>query len=148
MKNLEILKFDNIRLSMTVESRDDAIKAAGEILVENSYVTPEYIDCMLQRETIISTYVGNNVAVPHGISGSEQYIKASGISVIVVPQGIQYTCTGDVAKLIIGIAGCNGQHMDILSQIAMICSEQENVDEIIQAKNEQEILKIFQKELL
>lgn len=144
---MEVLKIDNIKLSASFASRDEAIKAAGQILVENGYVASEYVDCMLQREAVISTYVGNNVVVPHGISGSEHFIKQSGISVIVVPQGIKYTDT-DVAKLIIGIAGRDGQHMDILGQIAMICSEQENVDEILQAKSAQEILEIFQKELV
>ena len=144
---MEILKIDNIKLSASFTNRDEAIKSAGQVLVENGYVTPEYVDCMLQRESVISTYVGNNVAVPHGISGSDHYIKESGISVIVVPQGIQYT-DEDVTKLIIGIAGRDGQHMDILGQIAMICSEQENVDEILLAKSAQEILEIFQKELV
>ncbi|EFR3132104.1 PTS sugar transporter subunit IIA [Salmonella enterica] len=64
-----------------------------------------------------------------------------------VPEGVKYS-EHDVAKLIIGIAGRDGQHMDILGQIAMICSEQENVDEILQAKSAQEILEIFQKELV
>ncbi|EEL1216799.1 PTS sugar transporter subunit IIA [Salmonella enterica] len=144
---MEILKLDNITLSASFQNRDEAIKAAGRILVENGYVAPEYVDCMLQREVVISTYVGNNVAVPHGISGSEGFIKESGISVIVVPEGVKYS-EHDVAKLIIGIAGRDGQHMDILGQIAMICSEQENVDEILLAKSAQEILEIFQKELV
>jgi PTS system mannitol-specific IIA component len=143
---MEILKIDNIKLAASFVNKNEAIREAGRILVKNGYVAPGYIDCMLQRESVISTYVGNNVAVPHGISGSEHYIYQSGISVVVVPDGVKYSDI-DEAKLIIGIAGRDGQHMDILGQIAMICSERENVEEILHAKTQQEILEIFQKEL-
>ena len=38
---MEILKLDNITLSASFQDRDEAIKAAGRILVENGYVAPE-----------------------------------------------------------------------------------------------------------
>jgi mannitol PTS system EIIA component len=141
-----VLKKENIKLDVTVNNKEEAISRAGWVLVENGYVESDYVDYMIKRENVISTYVGNNVAVPHGISGSENSIKESGISILRIPAGVDFG-DGNTAKLVIGIAGKDGQHMDILGQIAMICSEPENVDRLMNAGTEDEILDIFQEEM-
>ena len=35
---------------------------------------------MIEREDKVSVYIGNGVAIPHGVGGSEKYIKKSGLS--------------------------------------------------------------------
>ncbi|SQC67475.1 Mannitol-specific phosphotransferase enzyme IIA component [Listeria fleischmannii subsp. fleischmannii] len=46
--------------------------------------------------------------------------------------------------MIIGIAGIDGQHMDLLSNIAIVCSEEENVQKLVEAKNEKAIIECFE----
>ncbi|OQP00136.1 PTS mannitol transporter subunit IIA, partial [Geobacillus sp. 44B] len=50
---------------------------------------------------------------------------------------------GNIAKLLIGIAGKNNEHLEILSKIAIVCSEQENVEAMIKAATEEEILRLL-----
>lgn len=71
----EIFNENNIVLNVSLRDKPDAIEKAGRILYEQGYVDEQYISCMHQREEVISTYIGNNVAIPHGIDGSEKYIK-------------------------------------------------------------------------
>jgi PTS system mannitol-specific IIA component len=45
--------------------------------------------------------------------------------------------------VLIGIAGKDGEHLEILSQIAIVCSEEENIEKIVEAKTAEEILNLF-----
>ncbi|WP_049222187.1 PTS sugar transporter subunit IIA, partial [Enterococcus avium] len=64
---MKIFKDENIQLNQYYENKIEAILAAGKILVENGYVEESYLQDMLAREEEVSTYIGNNIAIPHGI---------------------------------------------------------------------------------
>jgi mannitol PTS system EIIA component len=138
-----ILTSENILLNASVSSKDKAIRLTGSILVDNGYVDASYIDKMLEREELTSTYMGNFVAIPHGTEDSKQYVKNSGISFIQVPEGVDFG-GGNIVKLLIGIAGKDNEHLDILSSIAIVCSEEENIEKLVSAKSAEEILAIFE----
>ncbi|WP_413725417.1 PTS sugar transporter subunit IIA [Sodalis sp. RH16] len=140
-----ILNENNIVLNASFSYKEDAIRAAGKLLLDGGYVTEKYIDYMLKREEVVSTYLGNNLALPHGIDGSENEIIRSGIAVIQVPNGVSFgkDNQNDIAHIVIGIAGKDGSHMDILNQIAIACMEEENVQQMRHATNKAEILNLL-----
>lgn len=138
-----ILAKENIILNKAVGSKEEAIRLTGNILVDKGYVDADYIEKMLEREELTSTYMGNFVAIPHGTEDSKQFVKKSGISFIQVPQGVDFG-EGNIVKLLIGIAGKNNEHLDILSNIAIVCSEEENIEKLVNAKTEEEIIAIFE----
>jgi PTS system mannitol-specific IIA component len=88
--------------------------------------------------------MGNAVAIPHGTSESKQWVERSGLSVITVPEGVEYG-DGNIAMLVIGIAGKGDEHLEILSKIALVCSEEENVVKIVQAQTKEELLAFFEE---
>ena len=137
----EVLNLNNVKLNMVFDNKIEAIKYAGNILVENGYVKEDYIQSMLERDKDLSVYIGNNIAIPHGMPDSESYIIKSGISIIQVPDGVDFD--GELAYVIIGIAGKNNTHMEILEKIALVCMEEENIEIIRRAKNKEDILNIF-----
>ncbi|RCK09743.1 hypothetical protein DT075_34925 [Bacillus licheniformis] len=63
-------------------TQEEAIRLAGKALVDAGYVTADYIEKMLEREGLTSTYMGNAIAIPHGTEDSKQDVLHSGISVI------------------------------------------------------------------
>ncbi len=140
-----ILNKNNIVLNASFSNKEDAIRAAGKLLFDGGYVTEKYIDYMLKREEVVSTYLGNNLALPHGIDGSESEIIRSGIAVIQVPKGVSFGKDNkdDIAHIVIGIAGKDGSHMDILNQIAIACMEEENVQQMRHATDKAEILNLL-----
>ncbi|MCH1627440.1 PTS sugar transporter subunit IIA [Fredinandcohnia quinoae] len=137
-----ILTAENVLLHTTLNNKEEAIRKTGQILVEKGYVEASYIDAMLAREELTSTYMGNYVAIPHGTEEAKKYVITSGISIIQVPDGVDFG-NGNIVKLLIGIAGKDGEHLDILSKIAIVCSEEENVTKIVNATSVDEILAIF-----
>lgn len=139
-----ILAKENILLNASVGSKEEAIRLTGSILVDKGYVDADYIEKMLEREELTSTYMGNFVAIPHGTEDSKSFVKESGISFIQVPQGVDFG-NGNIVKLLIGIAGKDNEHLDILSSIAIVCSEEENIEKLVSAKSAEEILSIFEE---
>lgn len=137
----DIFNENNIILNATLKDKADAIESAGKILYDQGYVEKDYIPCMHAREEVISTYIGNNVAIPHGIDGSEKYIKKSGISFIQVPEGVLYG--NEPAYIVMGVAGKDGTHLDILMKLAEIICETENIEKLRNAKTKQEVLDII-----
>lgn len=140
----DILTPETIELNVSLGDRDEAIRRAGSLLVQNGNVEDRYIDSMLEREQSVSTFMGNDVAIPHGTEDSKQWVTRSGLSILTVPDGVEYG-NGDRARLIIGIAGKGDEHLEILSRVAIVVSEEENVDKIVNAQTKEELLSYFEE---
>ncbi|WP_147803835.1 PTS sugar transporter subunit IIA [Alkalicoccus halolimnae] len=138
----EILPAENIILNASPASQEEAIREAGRLLVEGGYTDEHYIDKMFEREEMSSTFMGNFVAIPHGTDDAKDSVYHSGMSVIQVPEGVDYG-SGNTAKLIFGIAGKNNEHLELLSKIAILCSEEENIERMLNATTKEELLAMF-----
>ncbi len=139
---MSILSKDKIKANAIVINKQDAIITAGQMLVNAGHVGNDYIDSMLDRENVSPTYLGNGIAVPHGTNESKGTIKSTGISIVHVPEGVEYE--GDEkAYLIIGLAAVGDEHMDILSNIAIMCADDDQLARILKATTVDEIYDIF-----
>ena len=87
MTTKEILSKSSILVGQEFSDRKEATIAAGKLLFQNGYTTEEYIDSMVEKlETqTFATYIGNGVAIPHGMSDGEKHVIHTGISVIQIP---------------------------------------------------------------
>ncbi|SEM71214.1 PTS system D-mannitol-specific IIA component, Fru family [Paenisporosarcina quisquiliarum] len=140
---LPILAAENILLSQQLATKEEAIRLAGQMLVDKGYVESGYIEKMLEREEMTSTFMGNFVAIPHGTDDAKKEVKESGITIIQVPAGVDFG-DGNIVKLIFGIAGKDDDHLDILSNIAITVSEVENVEKIVNATSPKDVLAFFE----
>ncbi|WP_172370896.1 PTS sugar transporter subunit IIA [Sporosarcina jiandibaonis] len=141
--SLSILSAENIVLNKVLTNKEEAIRFTGQILVDRGYVEPAYIEKMLEREEMASTFMGNSVAIPHGTDDAKTEVKNSGLAIIQVPEGVDFG-DGNIVKLIIGIAGKGDEHLEILSNIAIVVSEEENVEKIVSASTAEEVLSFFE----
>ena len=122
----DILTLSQIKVPGTATSKDEAIKEAGQILVDAGAVTGEYVDAMYEREKSVSTYMGNFLAIPHGTNEAKDAIKASALSVVRYDNPIDWD--GNEVRFAVGIAGLNNGHLEILGKIAVIFSDMDEVD--------------------
>ncbi|WP_263560703.1 PTS sugar transporter subunit IIA [Paenibacillus polymyxa] len=142
---MSIMTIDKIKMNATAKDKYEAIRMAGQILLDAGYITSEYIDKMLEREEIVSTYIGNGLAIPHGTKESKTLVQSTGISIVQFPQGVDFG--EEKAYMVIGIAAQGGDHMEILTSIAVVCAEEENMDKLRNAVAPQEIIDLFESEL-
>lgn len=140
--NKLILNEKNIILNAASEGKDEAIVRAGKLLADNGYVEPDYIEGMRKRESEVTTYIGNGIAIPHGSSQYVKYIRQSGIVVLQYPGGVDFG-GGNIAYILIGIAGRNDEHLEILSAIALACQDENNVSKLRHAVSKEEIISLL-----
>ncbi|MBF7016523.1 PTS sugar transporter subunit IIA [Staphylococcus durrellii] len=139
----ELFSNENIFINASVKTRDEAIEKAGHTLVSAGAVTEDYIQAMKDREEVVSTFMGNGLAIPHGTDEAKTSVLQSGLTLLQIPEGIDWD--GEEVNVVVGIAGKDGEHLDLLSQIAITFSEEENVERIINAKSAEEIKQVFEE---
>lgn len=142
------LQANMIALDQHVSNYADAIKMAGQMLVDTECVETEYVDAMLDRNYDVSTYMGNFIAIPHGTDDGQKYIKKTGISIVQIPTGVNFSDDEDIdntVTVVFGIAGKNNEHLNILSKIALFCSEIENVAKLADAQSPHEVIKLLKE---
>lgn len=120
---LSILDISDVHLGRTAESMNEAIEFAGRCLVERGSVTEAYVDGMKHRETVVSTYLGNGVALPHGVLESKEHIVRTGITVAQYPDGVDWQ--QGTARLVVGLAAIGEDHVAVLSQLAEVLQDEE-----------------------
>ena len=133
----DVLSLSQIRLPGTARTKDDAIREAGQLLVDAGAVTPSYIDSMFDRERSVSTYMGNYLAIPHGTNEAKDQIRRSALSVVRYDEPVDWG--GEEARFVVGIAGIENEHLDILSKIAIIFSDDDAVQSLIAAATAEEL---------
>jgi PTS system mannitol-specific IIA component len=141
--NGDVLNENTVLLNARAEDKEEAIRMAGGLFVDQGYADATYIDKMMEREASHTTYIGNSVAIPHGTEEGKEHIHRSGISIVQLPEGVDFG-DGQIAKIVIGIAGKGDEHMDMLSKIALVVSEEENVTQMVKAASKEELLAMFQ----
>lgn len=130
----------NIRLNLPSKPKNDVIRDIGNALVESGYVTPKYVDAMIEKETVFNTAIGNSLAIPHGIESAVGEIKNSGLAIFSYPDGVDWG-NGETVKLVIAVASVGDDHIETLSKIAEACASQEDVDHILTLNQDQ----VFEK---
>ncbi len=117
----QVIIQDGIHLGQSSVTKEEAIQAAGEMLVKLGYVDDTYIDAMQEREKLVSTYIGMGVAIPHGTTQAKGTVKKTGIVCFQYPDGVDFGA--EKAQLVFGIAGIGDEHLDLLSKLCTLLED-------------------------
>ncbi|HYK94410.1 MAG TPA: HPr family phosphocarrier protein [Candidatus Dormibacteraeota bacterium] len=118
-----VLKGSAIVIGQFASDRTEAIARVGGVLVAEGLVTSGYVEAMQARERVISTYLGNGIALPHGTSDAQDTILGTGLAVVQYPAGVPWG--DDEARLVIGLAARSDEHIAVLSRLAGILENAE-----------------------
>ncbi|HKH44513.1 MAG TPA: PTS sugar transporter subunit IIA [Thermoanaerobaculia bacterium] len=61
------LEAENVLLGALAVSKEQAIRQVADLLVRSGFIEPGYADSMLARERVANTYLGQGIAIPHGL---------------------------------------------------------------------------------
>ena len=125
----KVLSKQNIVTQLESESKSQAIIRAGNLLASSGFVEEAYIEKMLEREEITTTFIGSGLAIPHGTKEGKVYVKKTGIVFLQYPEGLDFG-NGNIAYLVIGIAALGDEHMDILMNVAEAVSDAEDLEKL------------------
>lgn len=125
----KLLYEKNILTGCRADTKEQIIRQLGKMLVDTGYVNPTYVEGMIEREKTFSTFMGNGLALPHGVEEVKKEVLASGIAVMVFPEGTDWG--GEKAQLVIGIAGVGDAHLQILGDIAEKVLDEDTMKKMI-----------------
>jgi mannitol/fructose-specific phosphotransferase system IIA component len=137
---MPIISKDRIDLQASAADKAEAVRKAGELLVKTGCVLPEYVDGMLTREASMSTSLGNGVAIPHGILENRDHILKTGISVIKLTDGVEWE-EGEKVYMVIGIAALSDEHVGVLSNLADVIDDENNLAELLKTTDPDVVIK-------
>lgn len=145
-KNLFKLGADNIFLGRKAATKEEAIRFAGEQLVKGGYVEPEYVQAMLDREKLTSTYLGESIAVPHGTIEAKDRVLKTGVVFCQYPEGVRFgEDEDDVARLVIGIAARNNEHIQVITSLTNALDDETVIERLANTTSVDDVLALLNK---
>lgn len=131
-----------IHLGSSAVDKHDAVEQAGRALLEVGAVEEAYVAAMHERETSVSTYIGEGVAIPHGTDESRVHVKRTALSFIQFPEGVDWG--GATAKVAVGIASSGNEHVAVLSALARILTVPEQAEALRTATTPEAVLALLE----
>jgi multiphosphoryl transfer protein len=128
-----------VRIGGRPTDKSDAIRQVGALLVGAGNIDPGYIDSMLARERVANTFLGNGIAIPHGIPKDRGLILETGVAVLQVPDGVEWN-PGEKVHLVVGIAAKSDEHLEILSNLTDVLSDAGEAERLARTDNPQDIV--------
>jgi len=131
---MDVLTRETVLLGGHAADKLDAIIQSGETLVKAGYVAPSYVEGMLARERVMSTYLGNGIAIPHGEFDDLQSVYRTGVSVLQLPEGVEWE-PGEKAYLVVGLAATptSQQHIVVLTNLLEVLQDPEGARQLVHA---------------
>ena len=134
-----LLPEELVRLRAAPADKAAAIREAGQLLVAAGRADAAYIDSMARREAVANTYLGGGVAIPHGLGEDRDLVRADGIAVLQVPDGVEWN-PGQTARLIVGIAARSDGHIAILRRLTRLIQDEARLERLIATADTAEIV--------
>ncbi|WP_329384345.1 PTS sugar transporter subunit IIA [Anaerofustis butyriciformans] len=146
-----MISHENIYLNVEVNDYKDALKTLGELLYKKNYVKDTYTNALLKREEISPTGLPIHpwsIAIPH--TDPEHVIKPC-IIILKLKNDIEFRemASNDKTvnvKYIFGLVFTDGKkQIPLLSSIINMTKNQEAMENLLNANDEDEIYKITTK---
>jgi phosphoenolpyruvate-protein phosphotransferase len=137
-----MLKLDpkHVRLGANPTDKQQAIHQVGQLLVDLGHIQPGYIDSMLEREQIANTFLGNGIAIPHGLPKDRDLILQTGIAVLQAPDGLEWN-PGESVQLVVGIAARSDEHLEVLANLTHVLVDEATVRRLSSTHNAKDIVR-------
>jgi phosphoenolpyruvate-protein phosphotransferase len=132
------LEGSNVKLHVRADSKTDAICQVGKLLVDSGHIKSGYIGSMLGREKIANTFLGNGIAIPHGLPKDRELILRTGIAVMQIPAGVEWN-PGETVYLVVGIAARSDEHIEILTNLTHVLDDEKLIKRLSTTENAADI---------
>lgn len=120
----ELLK-ENVSIETEPKSKTVIIQELGNRLCQSGYTDSSYTEAMLTTEKTHETVVGFGLAIPHG---QADLVHHSGMAIMAFPQGTIWD--DQIVKMVIALAAKEEDHLRMLTDIALVCPGQEEVNRL------------------
>lgn len=145
--NRELLAKEAIALHVEAKDWEEAIRQAGQLLVNTGKIDLSYIEATIKNIHELGPYIliAPNVALPH--SRPEDGVKEEGISVMTLKKAVEFDSEKPF-RIVICLAAVNQNlHIDMLQKIAEVIADESLVETLLTTNSIDEVYYMFNEEV-
>lgn len=131
MRLLDYLDRGCVSVSLTPDGKEGTLRQLVDLVVASGMVDDpdRVIDALRRREEVVSTAIGNGIAIPHA---DLPEIETPRLGLGIVPEGVDFDALDEepvfAIFLLLGTPKTPGLHMKILARIARLSKDPEFAD--------------------
>jgi len=141
----ELLTEKTIELKVKVNDWEEAIRIGGDLLVNNGFVEPRYVDAMVRNVKEMGPYIviAPGVAIPH--ARPEDGVKQVCMSLITLEKPVNFgSKSNDPTYIVICLGALNNNlHLMAISELMQLLENRQIVQNIIESNEKKELLEIL-----
>ncbi len=137
-----------MKVPLEARTKDALLSELVDLLVQDQCVGngPEVLRVVREREAVLSTGIGNGIAIPHGRSGACHALSlAAGVTKEPVPFD---ALDGEPVRLVFLLVGPEveaGPHIKALSRISRLVRQPQLRESLAAASNEEEFFRALRE---
>ena len=141
----DLLSPDRVKIPLVGSTKEDLLRELVDALGTDDPSTAESVlEAVRQREAVLSTGIGNGVAIPHGKTpGANRLLLAAGVA----PQGAEFEALDgkpvQLFFLLVGPESAAGDHVKALSRIARLVQRDSFRRRLVEASSPQDFYAIL-----
>jgi fructose-specific phosphotransferase system IIA component len=149
MRLTDVLKEDYVNISLSGLNRDECIKELIDILANAQSINnaDKIFEAVLEREKIMTTGVGNNIAIPHC---KHSDIPNFAVCLGIQQKGVDFQSIDKkdvmIIFLLVGPENNPGLHIKLLSRISRLMSNEELREQLLRCKSNKEAYDLIHDE--
>lgn len=141
---MELLDRKNVKILEGADDWKDAIRKSVMPLEANGYVKAEYKEAIISGIEELGPYIiiAPSIALPH--ARPEQGVVESQIAITLFRNEVQFDKEDSTARLFVTLAASDSNsHLDALMEISEILQDEEKVEQILKAEDEETLYSFF-----
>jgi mannitol/fructose-specific phosphotransferase system IIA component len=129
-------------LGVVARDRADAIDQAGKVLVETGAVEQPYVDAMHEREGVMSSYMGEGFALPHGTDESRVHVRRAAVAFLQFAEPVVWD-DDEAALAALAVAARSDEHVGVLATLARVLVDEEKAERLRTTDDPDEVLALL-----
>lgn len=119
----DLLPLSNINVKEEAVSWEEAIKKAGQYLVDDGSVTPQYVDEMIENVKVNGSYmvINDKIALPH--ARTENLVHKTGMSLLELKNSVTFPGDKKVKIILCFSSVDHKEHIDALTKFVTLIEE-------------------------
>lgn len=141
----DLLTSDVVQVVEGAEDWREAIAVACQPLIDNGAIEPRYVEAIYRSHEAIGPYyvIGPGIAMPH--ARPEEGANRIALALTVIPDGVVFHAEeNDPVKLLIVLAATDSDsHIGVISQLAALFDNENDLATLLNAATPQDILTVI-----
>lgn len=139
----DLLTPATVRLGISAADRRDAIQQAGQLLINVGAVDPAYVEAMHEREEVMSSFMGEGFALPHGTDESRKHVHRAAVAFVQFDAPVVWDDEDEETLAALAVAAASDEHVGVLATLAKVLVDEDKAERLRTTDDVDEVLELL-----